>query len=66
MEGQMEPIVPQVIDGQTVEVPGHEIIYQITLSSGTVITGPDGFGPQPIQVPLVPAVPIPPPPPLPA
>ena len=60
----MEPTVPLVIDGPVVEAPGHEIIYQVTLSSGTVITGPNGFGPEPIQMPLAPAVPTPPQPPL--
>jgi hypothetical protein len=62
---QMEPAIPAVIDGPVVEAPGHEIIYQITLSSGTVITRPAGFGPQPLQAPLAPAVPTPPQPPMP-
>jgi len=61
----MEPTMPKVIDGPVAEVPGHEIIYQVTLSSGTVITSPAGFGVQPLQMPLVPAVPTPPQPPLP-
>ena len=54
----MEPTVPLVIDGPVVEAPGHEIIYQVTLSSGTVITGPNGFGPEPIQMPLAPRSPL--------
>jgi len=61
---RVEQAEPMVVNGPVIDAPGYGIIYQVTLSSGTVITGPEGFGPQPLQVPLAPAVPIPPQPPL--
>jgi hypothetical protein len=55
--GAVEPIV---INGPVIEAPGREIVYQVTLSSGMVVTGPVGFGAPTLQVPLTGAVPTPP------